>query len=262
LVTSSRERILQVSYDNELVKKIPLPKNKTDLKLEVKDGANIVKGQVLFTNGEDQEISSVDGTVKVGKSSIIISGSELGVKEYIIPGHTSILVKDGDVVEPGDQLTEGSLDLHEIFRLKGQEFTQKYIMREIQHIYSSQGQKLNDKHAEVIVRQMFSKVYVRDAGDSDLLPGEVVEYIDVAYENIRLKKESKKLVEFDRLLLGITKVSLSTRSWLAAASFQETAKVLINAAITGKTDDLSGLKENIIIGRLIPAGTGFRPEKK
>ncbi|NCN07689.1 DNA-directed RNA polymerase subunit beta' [Candidatus Falkowbacteria bacterium] len=257
LVTSSRERVLQLSYDNEIIKKISLPKTKTDLKIEVADGAQIVKGQVLFTNGEDQEISIVDGTVKIEKNSITISGKELGVQEYIIPGHVSLLVQDGDVVEPGDQLTEGSLDLHEVFRLKGQEFTQRYIMREIQHIYSSQGQKLNDKHAEVIVRQMFSKVYVRDAGDSDLLPGEVVEYIDVAYENQRLKKEGKQEVEFDRLLLGITKVSLSTRSWLAAASFQETAKVLINAAITGKTDDLSGLKENIIIGRLIPAGTGF-----
>ncbi|MDO8669785.1 MAG: DNA-directed RNA polymerase subunit beta' [Candidatus Buchananbacteria bacterium] len=258
LVTSSRERVLQISYDNELIKKIPLPKNKADLKIEVKNGDTIVKGQILFTNGEEQETSQVDGTVKVDKNSLTVSGKELGVKEYIIPGHISLLIKDGDSVEPGDQLTEGSLDLHEIFRLKGQEFTQKYIMREIQHIYSSQGQKLNDKHAEVIVRQMFSKVYIREAGDSDLLPGEIVEYIDVAYENKRLKKESKKEVEFDRLLLGITKVSLSTRSWLAAASFQETAKVLINAAITGKTDDLSGLKENIIIGRLIPAGTGFK----
>ncbi len=262
LVTSSRERVLQISYDNELVKKIALPKNKTNLKVEVKNGDQIIKGQILFVNGEDQETSPVDGVVKVDKNSLTVSGKELGVEEYIIPGHISLLVKDGDVVEPGDQLTEGSLDLHEIFKLKGQEFTQRYIMREIQHIYSSQGQKLNDKHAEVIVRQMFSKVYVRDAGDSDLLPGEIVEYIDVAYENKRLKKESKKEVEFDRLLLGITKVSLSTRSWLAAASFQETAKVLINAAITGKTDDLSGLKENIIIGRLIPAGTGFKPEKK
>jgi DNA-directed RNA polymerase subunit beta' len=104
---------------------------------------------------------------------------------------------------------------------------------------------------------MFSKVYIKDAGDSDMMPGEVVEYIDVMTANAELEKSHKKLIEFDRLLMGITKVSLSTRSWLAAASFQETAKVLINAAITGKTDDLLGLKENIIIGRLIPAGTGF-----
>jgi DNA-directed RNA polymerase subunit beta' len=184
-------------------------------------------------------------------------GDELAVKEYVVPISKSPMIKDGDKVEIGDQLTEGSLDLHQIYRLKGKEFTEKYIMREIQHIYSSQGQKLNDKHVEVIVRQMFSKVYIKDAGDSDMMPGEVVEYIDVMTANAALEKSKQKQIEFDRLLMGITKVSLSTRSWLAAASFQETAKVLINAAITGKTDDLLGLKENIIIGRLIPAGTGF-----
>jgi DNA-directed RNA polymerase subunit beta' len=262
LVTSSRERILQISYDSDTEKKIVLPGKKSEVVVSVKDGDSVKAGQIIFTFGGDSETSPIDGVItKVGRSSITISGQELGVKEYIIPGSVSLLVNDGDSVNPGDQLTEGSLDLHEIFKLKGQEFTQKYIMREIQHIYSSQGQKLNDKHAEVIVRQMFSKVYIRDAGESDFLPGEVVEYIDVVYENQRLKKEKKKQAEVDRLLMGITKVSLSTRSWLAAASFQETAKVLINASITGKTDDLSGLKENIIIGRLIPAGTGFKKKK-
>jgi DNA-directed RNA polymerase subunit beta' len=262
LTTSSRERILSISYDSDAEKKVVFSGKKSEIEIKVKDGDTVKKGEVLFVNKDNSETSPIDGVVKVGKSSIVITGQELGIKEHIIPGSVSLLVKDGDTVEPGDQITEGSLDLHEIFKLKGQEFTQKYIMREIQHIYSSQGQKLNDKHAEVIVRQMFSKVYIREAGDSDFLPGEVVEYIDVVYENQRLKKEKKKLAEVDRLLMGITKVSLSTRSWLAAASFQETAKVLINAAITGKTDDLSGLKENIIIGRLIPAGTGFKKEEK
>jgi DNA-directed RNA polymerase subunit beta' len=167
------------------------------------------------------------------------------------------MIKDGAKVIAGDQLTEGSLDLHQIYRLKGQKFTQQYIMKEIQHIYSSQGQKLNDKHVEVVIRQMFSKVYITDSGDSDFMPGEVIEYMDATSANDALTKSKKKLLQYERLLMGITKVSLSTRSWLAAASFQETAKVLINASITGKTDDLSGLKENIIIGRKIPAGTGF-----
>jgi len=179
----------------------------------------------------------------------------------LVPSIKSVMIKDSQKVEAGDQLTEGSLDLHQLYRLKGQHFTQQYIMREIQHIYSSQGQKLNDKHVEVIIRQMFSKVYVLDAGDSDFMPGEVLEYVDIVNANEELVKQKKRLIEFERLLLGITKVSLSTRSWLAAASFQETAKVLINASITGKTDDLSGLKENIIIGRKIPAGTGFIPGK-
>ena len=221
-------------------------------------GDTVTVGQTLFTHDGEAVTSTVSGKVKIDKTSLTLSGEELGVKEYVVAGSKGILVKDGALVEAGDQLTEGSLDLHQIHKLKGQEFTQKYIMREIQHIYSSQGQKLNDKHVEVIARQMFSKVYVVDAGDSDLMPGEVVEYIDVANANKELKKEGKQLVQFDRLLMGITKVSLATRSWLAAASFQETSKVLINAAVSGKTDDLSGLKENIIIGRLIPAGTGFK----
>jgi DNA-directed RNA polymerase subunit beta' len=260
LSTSSKEKIIQISHDEIVEKKVAFPAKKSELKFEVENGDTVTVGQTLFTHDGQAVTSTVSGKVKIDKTSLTLSGEELGVKEYVVAGSKSILVKDGAQVEAGDQLTEGSLDLHQIHKLKGQEFTQKYVMREIQHIYSSQGQKLNDKHVEVIARQMFSKVYVADAGDSDLMPGEVVEYIDVANANKDLKKEGKKLVEFDRLLMGITKVSLATRSWLAAASFQETSKVLINAAISGKTDDLSGLKENIIIGRLIPAGTGFEKE--
>ncbi|MFA5048215.1 MAG: DNA-directed RNA polymerase subunit beta' [Patescibacteria group bacterium] len=254
--TSGKERILQITYSDKVEKKLTLPPAKKT-KMSVVDGDRVVVGQLLFSDGTNEVASPIDGTIKLEKNSLLIMGQELAVKEYLVPSIRTVMVADGAKVEAGDQLTEGSLDLHQIYRLKGQWFTQKYIMREIQHIYSSQGQKLNDKHVEVIVRQMFSKVYLTEAGDSDFMPGETVEYIDVMAANEELKKQGKKLVEFERLLLGITKVSLSTRSWLAAASFQETAKVLINAAITGKTDDLSGLKENIIIGRLIPAGTGF-----
>ncbi|MBP6942436.1 MAG: DNA-directed RNA polymerase subunit beta' [Candidatus Buchananbacteria bacterium] len=255
--TSSREKIIQISHQEVVEKKIPFPAKKAELEFAVEDGDKVTVGQVLFTHDKQQVTSTVEGTVKIDRTSLTLKGEELGVQEYVVPSSKGILIQDGDVVEAGDQLTEGSLDLHQIFKLKGQEFTQKYIMREIQHIYSSQGQKLNDKHVEIIARQMFSKVYITDAGDSDLMPGEVVEYMDVYTANKELKKTSKKLVEFERMLLGITKVSLAVRSWLAAASFQETSKVLINAAISGKVDDLSGLKENIIIGRLIPAGTGF-----
>lgn len=258
--TSGKERILEISYDQVLEKKINLPKSK-NIKLQITDGDKVKIGQILFTNGENQVVSPIEGVVKLDKSSIVILGKELGVKEYLVSSAKSIIVKDGVKVKPGDQLTEGNLDLHQLYKFKGQHFTQKYIMKEIQHIYSSQGQKLNDKHVEVIIRQMFSKVYIIDAGDSDFMPGEVLEYVDVVNANEELAKAGKKSIEFERLLLGITKVSLSTRSWLAAASFQETAKVLINAAITGKIDDLSGLKENIIIGRKIPAGTGFIPKK-
>jgi DNA-directed RNA polymerase subunit beta' len=254
--TSGKERVLEITYEKSLDKKITIPKGKK-VSVVVKDGDEITVGQLLFTNGENSITAPIAGTAKITGQVLMIYGQELGVREYLVPSVKSIIVKDGQKVEAGDQLTEGALDLHQIYSLKGQKFTQQYIMKEIQHIYSSQGQKLNDKHVEVIIRQMFSKVYILDAGDSDFMPGEVIEYMDAIFANEALTKKKKKPVQFEQLLLGITKVSLSTRSWLAAASFQETAKVLINAAITGRTDDLSGLKENIIIGRKIPAGTGF-----
>ncbi|MFA5124582.1 MAG: DNA-directed RNA polymerase subunit beta' [Patescibacteria group bacterium] len=254
--TSGKERILEISFDQDKEKKINIPKGKKVV-LQVKDGDEVKDGQVLYENGENKYFSPFAGTVKIDGHSLTLLGNELGVKEYLVASVKSIMVKDNSKVEAGDQLTEGPLDLHQLHKLKEADFTKKYIMKEIQHIYSSQGQKINDKHVEVIVRQMFSKVYVLDSGDSDFMPGEVVEYVDVANANNELKKHKKTLAQYEQLLMGITKVSLSTRSWLASASFQETAKVLINAAITGKTDDLTGPKENIIIGRKIPAGTGF-----
>ena len=261
---SSKDKLIQIAYTDKVEKKVSFNGSAKKVTLHVKDGEDVAAGQVLFENTEtgEKSMSPVDGKVSVEKNAVTVLGEELAVKEYVAPSNRGLLVKDGQEVEAGDQLTEGSLDLHQLYKLKGEDFTKKYIMREIQHIYSSQGQKLNDKHCEVIVRQMFSKVYITDAGDGDMMPGEVVEYVDVMNANRELEKEGKTPIVFDRLLLGITKVSLSTRSWLAAASFQETAKVLINAAITGKTDDLSGLKENIIIGRLIPAGTGFKAESE
>ncbi|MEK7653482.1 MAG: DNA-directed RNA polymerase subunit beta' [Patescibacteria group bacterium] len=261
MVASDRDRVIQVSYQNSVEKKIPFGAKKDKIQLKVKDGAKVEVGQTVFENKDGGAINStVEGKVKINLDSVLIVGEELAIKEYVVPSSKLILVGEGDSVEAGDALTEGSLDLHQIYRLKGQNFVQRYIVKEIQHIYSSQGQKLNDKHVEVIIRQMFSKVYIKDAGDSDYMPGEVLEYIDVQNANAELVKRGKKEIIFDRLLMGITKVSLSTRSWLAAASFQETARVLIDVAVTGRVDDLSGLKENIIIGRLIPAGTGFNPQ--
>ncbi|MEK7529297.1 MAG: RNA polymerase Rpb1, domain 5 protein [Patescibacteria group bacterium] len=152
-------------------------------------------------------------------------------------------------------MTEGHIDLQLLFDTQGRKAVERYVSKEIQHIYSSQGQKLNNKHIEVIVRQMFSRVRVDDPGDTDLLPGALVEQsvYDDANDGVKKKAEVKSM------FLGITKVSLSTNSWLSAASFQETSRVLINAAVTGKVDHLNGLKENVIIGRLIPAGTGVNP---
>jgi len=180
------------------------------------------------------------------------------VKEFIVPKGFGILVKEGDSVEIGDQLTEGSLDLHQLYQLRGKLEAQKYIIKEIQYVYSSQGQPLNDKHIEIIARQMFARVYVNDAGQTDLLPGEIVEKSIFDRTNEEAEAKGKSMAKGDLLLLGITKSSLTTNSFLSAASFQETARVLIDAAVTGKIDHLEGLKENVIIGRPIPAGTGYR----
>jgi len=166
-------------------------------------------------------------------------------------------VKDGELASVGQQLTEGSNDLNQLYQLRSKEVVQRYIINEILHIYSSQGQKLDEKHVELIVRQMFSRVQIIESGDTDLLAGEIVETLELDEENARIKKEKGRLAVGKSLLLGITKISLTTKSWLSAASFQETARVLINAAVTGKIDHLEGLKENVIIGRLIPVGTGF-----
>jgi len=168
------------------------------------------------------------------------------------------MVKDGDKIERGTQLTEGSLDLRELYKLKGRLETQKYIIREIQYVYGSQGQPLNDKHVEIIARQVFSRYFIKEAGDTNLLPGETVEEDVLETANKGLKNPAVA----ERLLLGITKASLSTDSFLSAASFQETSRVLIDAAVNGKIDYLEGLKENVIIGCLIPAGTGYKGKKK
>ncbi|MFA5954367.1 MAG: DNA-directed RNA polymerase subunit beta' [Patescibacteria group bacterium] len=207
------------------------------------EGSSAPRGQRLLKIVSDKP---VDGA----------SEEDANIREFTIPPGYALLVKDGDTVVVGQQLTDGSLDLQQLFRLRGRLETQRYIMKDIQYIYSSQGQKLNDKHVEVIARQLFSRVYVRDSGESDLLPGEIVEKSQVEEANA---SGPASPVLYDELLLGMTKAALSTKSFLAAASFQETARVLINAATSGRVDMLDGLKENVLIGRLIPAGTGFNP---
>jgi DNA-directed RNA polymerase subunit beta' len=180
------------------------------------------------------------------------------IVEYKIPSGQAILVRVGEEVKAGQQLCEGSIDLQELFRIAGKEETWRYILQEIQRIYVSQGAVIHDKHIEVVVRQMFSRVRVKEAGDSSFVPGQIIEFALAKEENEKLKKAKKKPLTFTPLLFGISKVSLTTDSFLSAASFQETARVLIRAAIEAKEDRLQGLKENVIIGKLIPAGTGFR----
>ena len=175
-----------------------------------------------------------------------------------MPPLTSAMVLVGELVVSGQQLSEGSLDLNELFRLGDKSEVSRYIIREIKNVYFTAGESINDKHIELIIRQMFSRVRILDGGDSIFIPGEMVELNRVLSENDKLKEEKKQPVKYEQLLSGITKVALTTESFLSAASFQETARVLIDAATAGKVDNLRGLKENVIIGRLIPAGTGFK----
>ncbi len=164
----------------------------------------------------------------------------------------------GQDVEPGDALHEGSLNPSDLLRLKGYTETELYLVGEVQKVYKSQGVEIHDKHIELIVRQMLKKVRVENAGETDLLPGQLVDKAALERENLRVKKEKKEQATFEPLILGITKASLATESFLSAASFQETTKVLTDASIEGKIDRLVGLKENVIIGKLIPAATGLK----
>ena len=228
--------------------------------VKVKAGDSVRVGDVIGETKDGEKIlSEVAGSVsEAAKTKMIIVHDAEKVREYIIPRGYALYIKDGDEVMAGDALTEGHWDLQALYKYKGRGAVQKYLSTEIQSIYSSQGQKLNNKHIEIIIRQMFSRVRVANPGETDFLPGEILEKATLYEEFDKVKENGgKKMAEFEELFLGITKVSLSTESWLSAASFQETARVLINAAITGKIDRLTGLKENVIIGRLIPAGTGF-----
>ena len=231
-------------------------------KLEVTKGQKVQAGATIIT-ASSGPITTINGGVVTEVGEVVtVKGTNTAVRDFLVPVGVALWVKDGELVVKGQQLTEGSLDLHELYALKGKEAVQKYILKEIQFIYGSQGQKLNDKHIELIIRQMFSRVFITEAGSTELLPGEVVTVAQFEEANEQAKNADKPIAQGDLLLLGITKSSLSTDSFLSAASFQETARVLIDAAVTGKVDNLRGLKENVIIGRLIPAGTGLGEKAK
>lgn len=177
--------------------------------------------------------------------------------EVLIPKHRQLTVFEGEQVAKGEVISDGPPNPHDILRLKGIEELARYITSEIQEVYRLQGVGINDKHIETIMRQMLRKVEIIEMGDSDFIKGDQVEYQRVVEENERLRSEDKQPAQYQRLLLGITKASLATESFLSAASFQETTRVLTEAAVTGKSDSLRGLKENVVVGRLIPAGTGL-----
>lgn len=269
VVGGGANKIVKIAYQGEEIDKYyffgesKAAKNKlvdsdSDLKIAVKDGDVVGAEAKLFTIGRKITKATRPGKVSIGKNFIGVTVELPKDKEYIIPKNFALVVQNGQTVEVGDQLTEGSLDLRQLFELKGQVAAQKYIIQEIQRVYSSQGQALNDKHIEIIARQMFSRVYITDSADSDLTNGEVVERSIFDQINEDLKIAKKQPAKGQVLLLGMTKTALTTESFLSSASFQETSRVLIEAAISGKVDKLEGLKENVIIGRPIPAGTGTK----
>ena len=213
------------------------------------------KGLAIIT--EIKGVAAIKDTKK--KREIIVTDEEEGVsKTYLIPYGSRIKIQDGAVLEAGDELTEGSVNPHDILRIKGVRDVQNYMLREVQRVYRLQGVEISDKHIEVIVRQMLKKVRIEESGDTDFLPGTMVNVLDYEDVNKQTEAEGKQPAEGKQILLGITKASLATDSFLSAASFQETTKVLTEAAIKGKVDHLIGLKENVLIGKLIPAGTGMK----
>jgi DNA-directed RNA polymerase subunit beta' len=263
----------------------PLP---TGARLEVRDGQQVVAGDPLVKTRREASktrditgglprvselfearrpkdaavVSEIDGRVEFGGVSrgmrkLVVRAEDGDTREYQIPQGRHLHVQEGSTVRAGDRLTEGPINPHDILRIKGIEEVQEYLVNEIQEVYRLQGVRIDDKHIEVIVRQMLQKVRIEDPGDTAFLEGEAVDRLMVLEENERILKEGQQPATFQPLLLGITKASLSTESFISAASFQETTRVLTEAAIHGKVDSLRGLKENVIIGHLIPAGTGM-----
>jgi DNA-directed RNA polymerase subunit beta' len=228
----------------------------------VEDGQDISEGAEL-TRGVDERGNEVSmrakyaGKAKVAGKDIVIRTADEDSREYPIPASAQVVVRDGDHVHAGDKVTEGSISPQELLLVRGRDEVQNYLVREVQRVYRSQGVDINDKHIEVIVRQMMRKVRVDNAGDTDLLPGEIVSQFEWEEANAKALSEGGEPAIAQTVLLGLIKAALNTASWLSAASFQETTRVLTEAAISGKIDKLRGLKENVIIGKLIPAGTGL-----
>jgi DNA-directed RNA polymerase subunit beta' len=207
-------------------------------------------------------VTEIDGIVSFGPDSrgkrrVLVTPEDGEQREYLIPKGKHVSVHEGDKVRKGEPLMDGSANPHDILRIEGEQELAKWMVDEVQEVYRLQGVKINDKHIEIIIRQMLRKVRVTTVGDTDFLVGEHVDKVRFDEVNARMEAERREPAAYEPLLLGITKASLSTESFISAASFQETTKVLTEAAIWGKTDHLHGLKENVIMGRLIPAGTGL-----
>jgi DNA-directed RNA polymerase subunit beta' len=223
---------------------------------EVAEGAEVIRG--LDDNGREAVVrAKYGGVARVQGKELLVRTIDEDSREYVIPVSAQVVVRDGDHVNAGDKITEGSISPQELLLVRGRDEVQTYLVREVQRVYRSQGVDINDKHIEVIVRQMMRKVRIDNAGDTDLLPGEIVSQFEWEEANAKALSEGGEPAIAQTVLLGLIKAALNTASWLSAASFQETTRVLTEAAISGKVDKLRGLKENVIIGKLIPAGTGL-----
>jgi DNA-directed RNA polymerase subunit beta' len=226
-------------------------------KVEVDDGTEVDAKQVIASHNGTEIIAETAGRARIEKNKVIVAYEQREEAEYEIPSSSRLIVQSGDDVEPGQPLTEGSLNPHEILRIQGREACQVYLLNEVQKVYRSQGQNIHDKHFELIIRKMLSRVQVTNPGDTEYLPNDFANRLELREINEQNLADGKQPARFTELLLGITKASLSTESFLSAASFQHTIKVLAGAAIAGSEDPLNGLKENVILGKLIPAGTGI-----
>jgi len=252
-------RLVRVEHAEMISDTYDIPK---EWKIAVKEEAEVKAGDVLATLEDASIAAQHAGRVRIEKKKqVIVSYEQREEVEHEIPTTLRLLVKDGEHVTAGQPLTEGSLNPHRILRIQGREACQMYLLNEIQKVYRSQGQNIHDKHFEVIIRKMMSKVQVTRPGDTKYLPGDPVDRLEIRKVNEQMVEEGKQLARFAEILLGVTKASLSTDSFLSASSFQHTIKVLAGAAIGSSTDPLYGLKENVIIGKLIPAGTGFTPDR-
>jgi len=248
------QRVVRVDHSEMVSDAYDIPESWT---INVADEDTVSLGDVIASTGEATITVQHTGRVRIEGRQVIVSYENRETEEYDIPTTSRLLIKDGDIVEAGQPLTEGSLNPHTVLRIKGRDACNMYLLTEIQKVYRAQGQNINDKHFEVIVRKMLSKVQVVRPGDSPYLPMDVVDRLEMKAINEKLISEGKQPARFVEILLGVTKASLSTESFLSASSFQHTIKVLAGAAIAGNEDPLYGLKENVIIGKLIPAGTGF-----
>lgn len=251
----------------QIISIVPADQKVTEYPLQgmkplVKTGASVTRGTLMAKaeTGKKTVKAGAAGSVKVSKDAIVLTHEGGNTREYTIGEYVNLEVKNGDLVTAGHRLSEGSVNLQDMLKLQGEEAVQRYIIDEVQAIYLSQGQAIAAKHIEVIIRQMFSRVRIEEPGDSSFISGDIVSKTTLLEENEQAKTKKGKPATYEQLLLPITKISTGSDSWLSAASFQETTRVLITAAMRGKKDHLHGLKENVIIGRLIPVGTGFRDE--